>query len=78
MATTTTNYGWGNPANGDAQGTAELLLSATIDAIDADLWGVAQAIPAPTRWEALTNGDPENPELVFGGDGDLIYFEVPA
>lgn len=35
------------------------------------------APPATTRWEPLTNGDPDAPELMFDGDGDVLMTEVP-
>jgi hypothetical protein len=47
---------------------------------DADL---AQMVPmtpagvATTRWEPLTNGDPDFPELIFTAEGDVIMVEVP-
>jgi hypothetical protein len=44
MPTSTANYGWANPADGDPQGAAELAITATINAIDADLTEVASGL----------------------------------
>ena len=71
MATTTTNFGWSNPASGDAQAASELAITATIDAIDADLWGVAQSVAAMSGYYAPVT-DPSVPELIFDADGDVI------
>ena len=37
---------------------------------------VPQAAAPTTRWDLLTNGDPDDPALVFA-DGDVIWLEVP-
>lgn len=45
-------------------------LEALIDAIDLG--------SLTTRWEPVTNGDPDYPELVFDADGDVVMAEVPV
>lgn len=72
MATTTANYGWGNPASGDGQAASELLISATIDAIDADLAGVQAASALAGYYAPVTDGDPGSPALLFDAAGDVI------
>lgn len=55
MPTSTANYNWANPANGDGQGTAELAITATIDDIDADLGALATTVAGKASAADLTN-----------------------
>lgn len=57
----------GNPAS-DGQ-----VLSSTTAGVRS--W-VPQAAAPTTRWDLLTNGDPDAPALIFA-DGDVIWLEVP-
>lgn len=71
MATTTTHYGFDNPASGDAQAASELAITATIDAVDAALWGVASGTTGG-YYAPVTNGDVVTPEILFDAAGDVI------
>jgi hypothetical protein len=64
-------YAWGDGAEGDTlvwQNTGLMLNGLTL----------FRLVPAPGaggRWEPVTNGDPENPELVFY-EGDVVLYFV--
>lgn len=82
-----TNTGWeavAAPGGGGAGGGAlpaggvagNLLVKQSATDGDAAWEAPGAATPGTYRWEALANGDPDDPALIYSGDGDLIYFEV--
>jgi hypothetical protein len=38
---------------------------------------VYNELNSSTRWEPVTNGDPDDPQILFSADGDVLMSEVP-
>lgn len=66
---------WGIPLSGDGPVAGDTyIFSAATGKFELAQSSVAKA--KATRWEPLTNGDPENPELVYF-NGDIMMVEAP-
>lgn len=58
------------------------LLSAVVPTIgQALVWSGTAWTPGTvvtgTHWEPIANGDPDDPQILFGADGDVLMTEVP-
>jgi hypothetical protein len=51
--------------------------AAAAEGVVVEVIGGEGALTPTTRWEPLTNGDPDFPELLFDGNGDVLMTEVP-
>lgn len=61
-------------------GLWEALVGGATDDVLSIVAGVVawRALEDSGHWEPMTNGDPDNPEMLFDGDGDIIMVWVPA